>query len=821
MQIEPTFYGGHEMRGLFQSLAYSVRRLRKNPGLSLVIALSIGLGIGANTTVFTWMESLVLNPYPLVKHPEDLMAVNVTSADGKDSLPVSYPTYLDWREQSKSFEGLVAHSLVRVNLRKGNDAAGEPVWGEMTSGNYFDVIGVPAVVGRTFAPDEERNAAHVAVLSHSLWQRKFGGDVSILGKQILLNGVDVTIIGIAPQGFKGVFAGYGFDLWVPVTLQPLLVQGGNRLTARNDRWLQATGRLRQGVMRTQANDEMQTLTRRIGEVNGEIPVSGATVKLMRERFAGAILYPLFSALLAVTALVLLVACANVANLLLAYASTRRKEMGIRLALGSSRGRIIRQLLVESLLLSILGGLIGLLFAFSAKGILLRFIPPTSQPASIAFEMNSRVVIFACLVTLATAMIFGLVPSLRASKTDLVTALKTEGQGLSASRSWLRGALVVTQVALSLVALICAGLFLRSLQQAQRVNLGFSDPDHLLLATTDFNVAGLKREEGLIAVDQLLKRVRTLPGVTSASFSSMVPLGFGGHSYSGTKVESYVPAPNEEVSTERVIVTDGYFETMGIQLVKGRGITLDDRNDGLRVAVVNETFARRYYPSQDPLGKRIDQGQGWTTIVGIAKDGKYRDLNEAPTPVAYSALKQWYAPVITLQVRTTNNPKLLTETVRREFAATNTQLPFLDPRTMSEHISASTFVQVVGASMLSGFGILALLLAAVGLYGVLSYVVSLRTRELAIRAALGAAPNDVMNLVIKQGMTLVVIGLAIGSAMSFVVARLLQSQLLGVEPTDALTFVAVILLLTGVALIAAIIPARRAMKVDPLVALRYE
>ncbi|HEU4933871.1 MAG TPA: ABC transporter permease [Pyrinomonadaceae bacterium] len=809
------------MRGLFQSLGHSVRRLLKNPGLTLIIALSIGLGIGANTTVFTWMESLVLNPYPLVRDSDRLMAVNVTTGDGKDNLPVSYPTYVDWREQSKSFNGLVAHTLARFNLRKGSDAAGEPVWAEMASGNYFDVLGVPAAFGRTFVPDEERNAARVAVLSHSLWQRRFGGDVSVIGKQILLNGTDVTIIGIAPDGFKGVFAGYGFDLWVPVTLQPVLVQGGNRIIERNDRWLQTTGRLKDGVTREQANEELQTLARRISEANGEVPATGAAVKLMRERFAGAILYPLFSALLAVTALVLLIACANVANLLLAYASARKKEMSIRLALGASRGRIIRQLLLESLLLSMFGGLIGLLFALWAKGLFLRFIPPTSQPASVAFEINGRIIVFACLVTLATAIIFGLVPSLRASKTDLVTVLKSEGQGVSSSRSWLRGALVVAQVAFSLVALVCAGLFLRSLQQAQKVELGFSDPDHVLLATTDFNVAGLEREEALVVVDQLLQRVRTLPGVTAASFSSMVPLGFGGHSYDGTKVESYVPAPDEQVSTERVIVSDGYFETMGIQLVKGRGITPQDQSTGLRVAVVNETFARRYYHGQDALGKRIDQGQGWATIVGVAKDGKYRDLNEAPTPVVYSSLKQRYAPVITLHVRTKTNPKLSTETIRRELTAINGQLPFLDPRTMSEHISAATFVQVVGASMLSGFGILALLLASVGLYGVLSYVVSLRRRELAIRAALGAAPKDVMNLVIKQGMTLVVIGLVIGAAISFAVARLLQSQLLGVEPTDLMTFITVILLLSAVALIASFIPARRAMKVDPLLALRYE
>ena len=806
---------------MFQSLQYSVRRLMKAPGISLIIALSIGLGIGANTTVFTWMESLVLNPYPLVKDSETLVAVNLATSDGQDSLPVSYPTYLDWRDTSKSFDGIVAHTLLRLNLKRGSDAQGEPVWGELTSGNYFDVLGVPAILGRTFAPDEERNGSQVAVLSHNLWQRKFGGDRLIIGRHVLLNGADITVIGVAPEGFRGVFAGYGFDLWMPVTLQPVLVHTGSRLADRNDRWLQATARLKEGVTREQANNEMKALTQRISEINGEIPVTGAAVKLMRERFAGAILYPLFAALLAVTALVLLIACANVANLLLASASARKKEMGIRLALGAGRGRIIRQLLLESFLIALGGGLVGLLFALWAKGLFLRFIPPTSQPAFIAFSINGRVLAFAGLVTLATVIIFGLVPSLRASSADLVSALKTDGRGTSASRSGLRGALVVAQVALSLIALICAGLFLRSLQQAQKMDLGFANPDHLLLVTTDLNVAGLKREDALVVLDQLAERVRTLPGVASASFSSMVPLGFGGHSYSGTKVEGYVPAAEEQVSTERVVVSDRYFETMGIQLVQGRGITAEDRSEAVRVAVVNETFARRYYPGQDALGKRIDQGQGWAAIVGVAKDGKYRDLNEAPTPVVYSSLKQWHTPVITLQVLTTTNPKSLTESVRREFTTTNSQLPFLDPRTMSEHISAATFVQTVGASMLSGFGILALVLSAVGLYGVLSYVVSLRTRELAIRAALGAAPKEVMSLVLKQGMVLVIVGLAIGSVLSLLVARFLKSQLLGVEPSDPLTIITVVLLLIVVALVASFLPARRAMKVDPLVALRHE
>jgi len=478
-------------------------------------------------------------------------------------------------------------------------------------------------------------------------------------------------------------------------------------------------------------------------------------------------------------------------------------------------------MVESLSLSIIGGFTGLLFARWAKGFVVLLSPPTPLPRPLRTEIDGRVIFFAFLVTLATAVIFGLMPALRASRTDLVTTLKEEGRGASGSRSGLRSALIVAQVAMSLVALVCAGLFLRSLQHAQKIDVGFSDPDHLLLVGTDFNLAGFTREDGPVVNDQLLERVRGLSGVTSASISTMVPLGFGGHISSPTKIEGYVPAPDEQVTIERVIVSDGYFETMGIPMVEGRGITMQDRGNAQRVAVVNEAFARRYYPGEGPIGKRVDQGQGWSVIVGIAKDAKYRDLREAPTPVVYSSLQQWYLPGVTLHIRTANKPKLIAEDVRGLFAAINANLPFLDPRTMTEHISASTFTQSFGGSMSSAFGALALLIAAAGLYGVLSYVVTLRTREIAIRIVIGATPTEVMVLILKQGLTLTLIGLATGAVLALAGGRLLQSQLVGIAATDPLTLFGVAVLLVGVALGACFVPARRATRVDPMVALRYE
>ena len=807
---------------IWQDLRYSLRMLRKNPGVTLIIVLSMGLAIGANTTVFTWLESLVLNATPLVKDSGMLVAVNSANKDGiaGEADPFSYLTYIDWRDKTQSFDGLIAHTIIRLNLRQGGEPQGQPVWGEIVSGNYFDFLGVPAVLGRTFSLDEERSAAPVTVLNYRLWQRRFGGDVNVIGRQIQLNGSQFTVIGVAPKGFESVLAAYSHDLWIPLTVQPLL-QARNRITDRNDRWLQGTGRLKRGETLAQANEEMRLLARNISQSRGDTPVTSAVVKLMRERFSGVGFYPLFSALLAVTALVLLIACANVANLLMARAAARGKEISLRLALGAKRSHIIRQLMIESLLLSFIGGCLGLLFARWAKNFVILLSPPTPQPRFWTLEMDWQAIVVAFLVTLLTALAFGFVPALRASKIDLATALKEEGRGASSSRTRLRSALIIAQVALSLVALVSAGLFLRSMQEAQRMDVGILDPDHLLLVGTDFNMAGLKREEGLAVADRLLERVRNLSGVSSASLSTMVPLGFGGHAYSPTKVEGYIPAPDEEVTIERAIVSDGYFETMGMPIVEGRGIIAQDRSDTLRVAVVNEAFAKRYYPGQDPIGKRIDQGQGWATVVGVAKNGKYRELNEAPSPLIYSSLQQWYVPGITLHIRTVNNPKLMTETARNAFANTNGNLPVLDPRTMTEHMGAATFRQSFGAMTLSTFGVLALLITAVGLYGVLSYFVTQRRREIAIRMAIGATPTQVMKLILKQGLFLTLIGIVVGSGFAWIVGRLMQSQVLEVRKSDPLTFIGCVLVLIAMAVAASFVPARRATKVDPLAALKYE
>jgi predicted permease len=811
------------MQTLLQDLRYGARMLLKYPIVSLVVALSIGLGVGANTMVYTWMESLILNPYPAVADADRLVGLNTRNSDGGASgaPPLSYPEAQDWRERAQSFDGLAVYRPTRLSLRTEAEALGEPVWSEFVSGSYFEVLRVHPAQGRAFLPDEERQAAPVAVISHAFWQRRFNADPTIVGRRVQLNGVDATIIGVAPAGFGGVRVGVAFDLWLPVTLQAQVERAEDRARNRGDRWLQGFARLKPGVTVAQADAELNALALEISAANGESPAVGATARLMRQQFFGSLLTPLFSALLVVTGLVLLIACANVANLLLARASLRRREIGVRIALGAGRWRIVRQLLTESLLLSLLGGVCGLLVSLWARDVFVLFVPPVPQPVAISVALNWRVIGFAFALTLLTALVFGLAPALRAARADVVTVLKDEGRGQSGAKSGLRSALVVAQIAFSLVALVCAGLFLRSLRASRALELGFNDPARVLLVSTDFNLAGLKEADALAATDRLLERVRALPGVQQAAFSTMIPLGFGGHSRSGTKIEGYTPAQNERLSIERIIVSEGYFETMGIPIAAGRSLTRQDQRDGLRAVVVNEAFAARYWPGQEALGKRLDQGPGWATVVGVARNSAYRDLGEAPYPVVYSAMPQRFEPVTTLHVRTAQEPRLLTETLRREFAAINADLPFLEPRTLAEHISASSFVQFIGASMLSVFGLLALLMSAVGLYGVLAYLVSQRRREIAIRVALGAQSRTVLRMMLTQGLRLIALGQGIGLLAALAAGRLLRSQLPGVKPNDPLTFTVIALLLAAVALLACWIPARRATKVDPMIALRCE
>ena len=803
------------MTTFFQDLRYAIRGLAKAPGLAAVVVLSLALAIGANTAVFAWMESFVLRPFPVARYADRMVWVNTRAPDGEE-WSVSYPTLKDWERGSHTTEGLLAFNFVQVNLRVNGES--DRAWASPATGNYFDLLGVRALRGRTFQPDDEGAAAPVAVLNYGFWQRRFKGDPAIIGKQVLLNGNGFTVVGVLEPRFGGTTVGLNFDLWVPITTMPLLAPY-NPLQERSGQTFEAMARLKPGVTLEQARADLQAVAKRVADENNR--QEGILVQPLKERGAAKALLPVFGALLGVTLLVLVIACANIANLLLARAGARSKEIAVRLALGAPRGRVVRQLLTESALLALLGASLGLLLAWWARNGLSAFLPPAPFPILIDVRLNGRVLTFAVGLSALTTLLFGLVPALRASRPDLVPALKDEVSGVGASRSLLRSGLVVTQMALSLVSLVCAGLFIRALQRAESVDAGFTDPDRMLVATTDLFLAGYGDSTGPAVVQRILQGVRQVPGVRSAALSTHVPLGYGGTSSQTVDVLGYAPTRDENMSITYANVSDAHFETMGTALVKGRTIGPDDRAGTQSVVVINETFAKRFYKDRDPLGQRLVWGRDTAVVVGMVKDGKYFWLAEDPRAFVWQSLAQHYQQHLELIVRADGDPRLLAENLRKTFASIDASLPFLDVRTMKEHIVPATIAQRIGARMLGLFGALALLLSAVGIYGVMAYTVSLRTREIGIRVALGAARHNVVGLIVGQSARLAWIGLLIGGGLAFGAGKLLQNQLLGVPAADPATFLLIAALLLAVALLASAIPAFRAARIDPIRALRTE
>ena len=805
------------MDRLLQDLRYTIRGFRRTPGVIAVIILSLGLGIGANATVYSWMEALLFHPLPVVPEAGRLVNVSAAGADGSD-WSLSYPAYLDWRQSAREVDLAIADPT-QLSLRNGEQA--ERVWGVYVSGNYFDVMRVSPLLGRGLYLEDETSRAPVTVISHSLWQQRFAGDSSIIGRHIVLNGKDLTVVGVAPPRFGGNMVGLNFELWIPVTLEPQLA-GRRNLADRGDRWQEVVGRMKDGVTLQVAQDDMNRVARAVFEVHPEDPSPAAKVELLQDDGIQSVLQPVFSALIGVTILVLLIACFNVANLMLARATARRKEISVRLAVGAGRNRIVRQLLTESIVLALLAGAAGIVVAIWSHDLFLAMVPATPFPVTGELTLDYRTFVFALSVSLLTTLVFGLVPALRASRPDVLPALKDEAQAASSGRSRLRSALVVGQVSLSIVSLIAAGLFLRSLQKAQAVDPGFSGPDQLLLVDTDLSLAGYSDSAGVIMLRRLVEQAEALPGVTSASVATLVPLGFGGSSSSGMTIQGYEPAPDEDVSVEVSRVGSNYFETMGIALVQGRGILAGDRVGSARVAVVNQAFVQRYIPRQNPIGTLFNAGgDEWISIIGVARDGKYHTLREAPMPLVYLPIEHSWSDAFTLHLRTRQAPAGQVEVVRQTFRRIDPDLPFLDSRTMTDHMGAAFFTNRLGGWFLAVFGLLALALSTLGIYSVVAYSVSRRIREIGLRVALGAARRDIMSLIVGHSMRLVLIGLVLGGGLGVVVGQLLRSQLFGISPGDPLTFGAISLLLIGVALLASWLPARRAARIDPLLALKSE
>ena len=803
------------MGTLWQDLRYALRALARSPGFSTVAILSLGLGIGAVTTIFTWMDRWVLNPMPVVKDAGRLLYVQ-TQAPGGEHWSVSYPSYRDWAARFRAFDGFTVFSLAQVGVRETGGT--ERAWAITASANYFDVLGVPMIAGRAFRPEEEQNAVQVAVLGYSYWQRRFKGDPGMIDRKLNLNGHDFTVIGIAAPKFGGAYVGLSMDLYLPVTTRTVL-DGGSPWEVRDWQWLEGIARLKPGVSSSAAGEDAARVGREL-DVLFPNSQNHPMLSSLRTQGASAVLLPVMSALLGVTVLVLLIACANVANLLLARAAARQKELGVRLAIGAGRFRIIRQLLTESLLLGVGGGVAGLLLAFWGRDALRSFIPPAPFPIDFETAINTRIIGFSVLVTLVTVVVFGLVPALRASRPDLVPVLKDLATG-GARRGRLRGALVAGQVALSLVALVCAGLFLRGLARAQQVDLGFKDPATLLLVSTDLGLAGLPDSSGPAIIERVLERVRGAPGVLAAGTSDFVPMGFGGSSSSGVDVDGYVPAKDENMSIRYARVSPGYLQALGLRMVSGRPIGAEDRSGTTPVAVVNEAFVKRFWPGQDAVGKQFRRGDRAFTVAGVVQDSKYTKILEAPMSFIYYPVTQVFASDFTIHVRTASDARGFIEPLRKEVAAAEATLPYLDPRTMSDQIIPATIGQRMGSRMLALFGAIALFLAAIGLYGVMSYSVSQRTREIGVRLALGADSRGVVGMVLRHGLKLTAMGLLVGGVLSLGAGFLLRSQLFGLSPADPVTFGGLALILAVVATGASLVPARRAARVDPIVALRSE
>jgi macrolide transport system ATP-binding/permease protein len=813
------------MQTLWQDLRYGARMLLKRPGFTLIAVITLALGIGANTAIFSLVNTALLRPLP-VEQPNQLVSINSVFSNGTQTLPVvSYPNYRDFRDRNNLLNGMLAYRFVPVNLSR--DSVNERVWGYLATGNYFEVLGVKPALGRFFTPEDDKaSGAHpIAVLTYDCWQKRFAGDPRVIGKTVIVNGRNFTVIGIASQGFYGSEIAYRPEMWFPMMMLEQ-IDVGNRLEQRGSANFFVQGRLKPEVSISQAETELNIIA---GQLAREFPGEneGMAIVLSPPGLFGAFMRgPIMGfagVLTVVVGLVLLLACTNLANLLMARATERRKEIAVRLAIGANRLRLVRQLLTESILLSTLGGVFGLCLAYWLVDVMMAFKPPIDIPISSELYIDRRVLLFTLIVSVLMGIVFGLLPALQATRPALVPALKDEISQGGYRRAWLRSGMVVLQVSLSLLLLICAGLVLRGLQRAQLLNPGFV-PQNAFEISFDLLLQGYDGPRTQAFKRRLLERVRDLPGVQNAGLSNAVPLSLSINNGS-IYVEGQLEQRGMNVPMARTSsASPGFISTMGTRLLEGRDFTEQDGESNRLVALVNETFARRFWPGQSALGKRFshDGSAGpWIEVVGVIEDGKYFSLSEDPAPFVYRNLRPQDGGYLTMVVRTAGEPQAAMAAIRREFQQLDAALPVYNVKTMTEHLALSLFPARVAATLLGSFGLLALLLAAIGIFGVMSYAVTQRTREIGIRMALGAPAGGILKLVVGEGLKLAIFGMAIGLAGAIAGTRLMSSLLYGVNALDVVTFVGVSLLLALVALVACYIPARRAMKVDPLVALRCE
>jgi predicted permease len=829
----------------FEDLRYALRGLRKSPMFTIVALLSLGLGIGANTAIFSLMDQALLRSLA-VKAPEKLVLFSargprrgMVNTSYGDQYTFSYPMYRDFRDQNPVFSGVLARFPISLSVSWHDQT--ERIYGDLVSGNYFEVLGIPAAMGRAFTPDDDRTpgAAPVVMLSYEYWKQRFNADPGVLNQTITLNAHPMTIIGVARAGFKGVGVGEAPEVFVPMMMRNEMSPGMNDLENRRSMWLNIFGRLKPGVSSQQAEAAMNTMWKPILEMEAK-DMTGASQRIVTQFKARHLTLlsgrkgissgpaqasAALSILMAMVGLLLLIACANVANLLIARATARQREIGIRLALGASRLRLVRQLLIESLLLALGGGVVGLLIADWTGEALLGFLPEDPSMMGISSQPDTRVLLFALGLSVVTGVLFGLVPALQGTKTELASTLKDQASGVvggGLGNLRLRKGLVVTQVALSLLLLIGAGLFARSLYNLKNIDAGFRT-DHLISFSLQPSLSGYSDDRARGLFERLQQNIARLPGVQGATMAEVALLS-GDNEATTIEVEGYRAKEDEDMNVFQNSIGPGFFNTLGTPILEGRDISSGDRASAPRVVVVNERFAKYFFGNENPIGRRIHFRREKETsmeIVGVVREGKTVSLREEPHRSVYVPYTQNRLGYMTFYARTAQDPVAVSQMLRSEVRRADPKLPIFNVITMDRQVDESLFVDRLVAALSAGFGALATLLAAVGLYGVMAFMVVRRTREIGIRMALGAGRREVLRLVMKEVLALGAVGIGIAVAASLAMGRLIESQLLGVSARDPWVIVGATVALASVALLAGLLPALRATRVDPLTALRYE
>jgi len=804
-----------------RDMRLGLRMLRRSPGFTVLTILCLTLGIGANAAVFSWVEGILFRPYPLVSHQERLVALSGTAGGERDE--TSWPDLLDVQRSCTLCETVFVSSITGATLSIGERA--EVTTGSIVSANYFDAIGVQPVLGRGFEPGEDtgRSAHAVVVISYHLWQTRFKRDPEIIGKTQRLDNVVHTIIGVMPERFYGTFVGRSMEFWVPVSMVEVYNAGSNKLEDRGARWAEAYARLKPGVTRNQAQQEISAIAARL-EVEYPATNRGRGIKvwpLWQTPFnhAGELL-PVFEIMVVVAMLVLLIVCANVGNLLLVRAFARRHEMTVRLAMGANRARLLRQLVTEGLLLSAFGAAGGMLVAYWCRHALVLFFP--GDVLYLPGQIDGRVLGLSTAICLVVTLAVGLVPAFQTRHLALADTLKTEASAVMGARGrgWFRSSLVVLQVTLSFILLVGASLLVQSLHKIRTTSPGFSTT-RVLDTWIPLAAAGYDAPSAKTFQDELIERVRALPGVEAAAYARVVPLGYESYSSTPIAVDGYEPQPNEAPTAEYNEVSPDYFATLGIPLISGREFTRADDENAPRVAIVNQTMVARYWRGQNPIGERVQVKGNGVQVVGVVKDSKYYSMDETPRPFFYVPLRQYFAVEPEIHIRTTQPLQNIQTALIREVRALDPNLALYEMTTLEEQVNRSTSQQLVAVALVALFGGLALLLASIGLYGVMSCTVSQSTRELGLRMALGAGTSNVLRLVLSRGLLLTTTGIVIGIALALLLTRLLGNLLYQVSPRDPLAFGAAFAVMTLASTAACFLPAWRAARTDPMRALRAE